>query len=101
MICVPNRERLPESGPSAHLSVPKTSSASFDQAVFADRAVGANLSSIWCCSRSTGSGGVSGRGAVQGAVRPVLIVVGLVIAHPPAAAADSSAGLQAAGVATE
>jgi hypothetical protein len=70
---------------SADLCVPKTLSASCDQAIFVDQAASASLSSDavvvevdWFGQR------FQRRGAVQGAVRPVLIVVvGLVLAQDP------------------
>jgi hypothetical protein len=67
-----------------NLCVPKTLSASCDQAIFVDQAASASLSSDavvvevdWFGQR------FQRRGAVQGAVRPVLIVVGLVLAQDP------------------
>jgi hypothetical protein len=64
--------------------VPKTSSVSHDQTIFADLATNASVSSDavllqidWFGQR------FQRRGAVQGEVRPVLIVVGLVIAQDP------------------
>jgi hypothetical protein len=66
------------------LCVPKTSSASRDQAIFAYQATDASLSSDAVLLKiSRFKQRFQRRGAVQGAVRPVLVVVGLVLAQDP------------------
>jgi hypothetical protein len=62
----------------------ETSSTSRDQVIFADRATGPSLSSDAVLLKINRSGQrLERRGAVQGAVWPVLIVVGLVLAQDP------------------
>jgi hypothetical protein len=64
--------------------VPKTSSTSCDQAIFADQATDASVSSDAVLLKIDRFGQLfERRGAVQGAVRAVLIVVGLVLAQDP------------------
>src|SRR3979411_1667181 len=64
--------------------VPKTSSKSCDQAIFVDQATGASLSSDAVPLKIDRFGQrFQRRGAVQGPVRPVLVVVGLVLAQDP------------------
>jgi hypothetical protein len=66
------------------LCVPKTSSTSCDQAVFVDHATGVSASSDAVLIEIDRFGQrFQRRGAVQGAVRPVLIVVDLVLAQNP------------------
>jgi hypothetical protein len=66
------------------LCVPKTSSTSCDQAVFVDQATDASLSSDAVLVEIDRLGQRFQRQrCVQGAVRPVLIVVGLVLAQDP------------------
>jgi hypothetical protein len=66
------------------LCVPKTSSTSCDQAIFVDQATDARLSSDAVLTEIDRLGErFQRRGAVQGAVRPVLIVVDLVLAQDP------------------
>src|ERR1035441_4359230 len=66
------------------LCVPKTSSTSCDQAIFVDQATDARLSSDAVLTEIDRLGERFQRcGAVQGAVRPVLIVVDLVLAQDP------------------
>ena len=66
------------------LCVPKTSSTSCDQAVFVDHATGVSASSDAVLIEIDRFGQrFQRRGAVQGAVRPVLIVVDLVLAQDP------------------
>jgi hypothetical protein len=58
--------------------VPKTSSKSCDQVIFVDLATDASVSSDAVLLKIDRSGQrFQRRGAVQGAVRPVLIMVGL------------------------
>jgi hypothetical protein len=62
-----------------HLCVPKTSSISCDQVILADQATDASLSSDAVPRKIDGFGERFQRcGAVQGAMRPVLIVMGFV-----------------------
>ena len=64
--------------------MPKTSSMSCDQAVFVDQASGAGLPSDAVPVEIDRYGqGFQRRSCVQGTVRPVLIVVGLVLAQDP------------------
>src|ERR1039458_6042907 len=66
------------------LCVPKTSSRSCDQAIFVDQATGASVSSDAVLLKIDRFGQrLQRRGAVQGAVRPMLVVVGLVVAQDP------------------
>jgi hypothetical protein len=61
------------------LCVPKTSSISCDQVILADQATDASLSSDAVPRKIDGFGErFQRRGAVQGAMRPVLIVMGFV-----------------------
>jgi hypothetical protein len=63
-----------------YLCVPKTSSRSCDQAIFVDQATDASVSSDAVLVEIDRFGQrCQRRGAVQGAVRPVLVVVGLVV----------------------
>jgi hypothetical protein len=65
-----------------YLCVPITSSTSCHQAIFVDQATDLSLSSDAVLAEVDRLGQrFQGRGAVQGAVRPVLIVVGLVLAQ--------------------
>ena len=65
-----------------HLCVPRTSSMSCDQAIFVDHATGASLSSYPVPVEIDRFGkGFQRRSGVERAVRPVLIVVGLVLAQ--------------------
>src|ERR1022692_4730924 len=84
----PRTHRPPASAPercesaTATLCVPKTSSTSCDHAIFVDQATGANVSSDAVLLKIDRFGQrFQRRGAVQGAVRPMLIVVGLVLAQ--------------------
>src|ERR1017187_4712849 len=64
------------------LCVPKTSSRSCDQAIFVDQATGASVPSDAGLLKIDRVGQrFQRRGAVQGAVRPVLIVMSLVLAQ--------------------
>ena len=66
------------------MCVPKTSSTSCDQAILVDQATDARLSSDAVLTEIGRLGErFQRRGAVQGAVRPVLIVVDLVLAQDP------------------
>src|ERR1019366_1621778 len=66
------------------LLVPKTSSRSCDQAIFVDQATGAGVSSDAVLVEIDRFGQrLQRRGAVQGAVRPMLVVVDLVVAQDP------------------
>src|ERR1035441_10737768 len=66
------------------LCVPKTSSTSCDQAIFADQATGASVSSDAVLLKIDRLGQrFQRRGAVQEAVRPVLVMVALVVAQDP------------------
>jgi ferredoxin len=66
------------------LCVPKTSSTSCDQAIFVDQATDASVSSDAVLLTIDRFGQrLQRRGAVQGAVRPVLVVVALVLAQDP------------------
>jgi len=66
--------------PAASLCVPKTSSTSRDQAIFVDQATNTSLSADPELLKIDRFGQRFQRGcALQGAVRPVLIVVGLVL----------------------
>src|ERR1035441_8524555 len=68
----------------ACLCVPKTSSTSCDQAIFADQATDASVSSDAVLTEIDRFGQrLQRRGAVQGAVRPMLVVVDLVVAQDP------------------
>src|ERR1035441_8240003 len=68
----------------ACLCVPKTSSTSWDQAIFADQATDASVSSDAVLTEIDRFGQrLQRRGAVQGAVRPMLVVVDLVVAQDP------------------
>src|ERR1035437_4291352 len=68
----------------ACLCVPKTSSTSCDQAIFADQATDASVSSDAVLTEIDRVGQrFQRRGAVQGAVRPMLVVVDLVVAQDP------------------
>jgi hypothetical protein len=64
--------------------VPKTLSRSCDQAIFVDQATGASvfLDAVLLKIDRFGQR-LQRRGAVQGAVRPVLVVVALVLAQDP------------------
>lgn len=65
--------------------VPKTSSKSCEQAMFVDLATDASVSSDAVLLKIDGFGQrFQRRGAVQGAVRPVLIVVSLILTQDPA-----------------
>jgi hypothetical protein len=70
---------------------PKTSSKSCDQAIFVDQATDASVSSDAVLLKIDRFGQrFQRRGAVQRAVRPVLVMVGLVVAQdPPADGAGS------------
>ena len=60
--------------------MPKTSSTSCDHAIFVDQATDANVSSDAALVEAGRFGQrFQRRGTVQGAVRPMLIVVGLVL----------------------
>jgi hypothetical protein len=64
--------------------VPKTLSKSWEQAIFVDLAIGASVSSDAVLFKIDGFGQrFQRRGAVQGAVRPVLIVVSLILTQDP------------------
>ena len=64
--------------------MPKTSSMSCDQAIFVDQVPDASVSSDAVLLQIDRFGQrFQWRGAVQGAVRPVLVVVGLVVAQDP------------------
>jgi hypothetical protein len=66
------------------LCVPKTSSTSCDQAIFVDQATGASVSSDAVLVEIDRFGQrFQRRGAVQGAVRPMLVMVDLVLAQDP------------------
>src|ERR1035441_8043999 len=66
------------------LCVPKTSSRSCDQAIFVDQATGAGVPSDAGLLKIDRVGQrLQRRGAVQGAVRPVLVMVDLVLAQDP------------------
>src|ERR1017187_8924503 len=68
----------------APLCVPKTSSKSCDQAIFVDQATGASVSSDPVLVKIDRFGQrFQRRGAVQRAVRPMLVVVDLVLAQDP------------------
>jgi hypothetical protein len=67
----------------AVLWVPKTSSMSCDQAIFVDQATDTSVSSDAVLLKIDRFGQRFQRRAVQGAVRAVLIVVGLVLAQDP------------------
>src|ERR1017187_10682624 len=88
--CDPARARTGRYWPPGRLldraavCVPKTSSTSCDQAIFADQGTDARLSSDAVLTEIDRLGQrCQRRGAVQGAVRPVLIVVALVLARDP------------------
>src|ERR1035441_2374867 len=71
-------------GQIGDLCVPKTSSTSCDQAIFVDQGTDARLSSDAVLTEIDRLGwGWQRRGAGQGAVRPVLVVVDLVLAQDP------------------
>jgi hypothetical protein len=71
-------------GRSLLLWVPKTSSMSCDQAIFVDQATDTSVSSDAVLLKIDRFGQrFQRRGAVQGAVRAVLIVVGRVLAQDP------------------
>ena len=64
--------------------MPKTSSRSCDQAIFVDQAADASVSSdAVLVEIDRFRQRLQRRGAVQGAVRPVLIMVDLVVAQDP------------------
>src|ERR1039457_1477926 len=66
------------------LCVPKTSSKSCDQAIFVNQATDASVSSDAILLKIDRFGQrFQRRGAVQRAVRPVLVMVGLVVAQDP------------------
>src|ERR1017187_8768270 len=83
-LLAPHRWRRIKTSAVFHVCVPKSSSRSCDQPIFVDPAPGGSVSSDAVLVKIDRFGQrLQRRGAVQGAVRPMLVMVGLVLAQDP------------------